>query len=63
MEFYKEMAKKALQTLNESSYYELCAEAEKEKGLCHHDYTYHNIILDDMEYATEIRLYIRCYLK
>ena len=47
MEFYKEMAKKALQTLNNSSYYELCAEAEKEKGLWHHDYTYHNIILDD----------------
>lgn len=47
MEFYKEMAKNALKTLNESSYYELCAVAEKEKVLCHHDYTYHNIILDD----------------
>lgn len=46
MEFYKDMSKKALKTLEESSYYELCAVAESEKSLCHHDYTYHNIILD-----------------
>ena len=47
MEFYKEMAKKALNTLEGSSYYELCAKAEEEKGFCHHDYTYHNIILNE----------------
>lgn len=47
MEFYKEMGKKALNTLNESSYYELCALAEAEKSFCHHDFTYHNIILND----------------
>lgn len=47
MEFYKEMGKKALNTLNESSYYELCALAEKEKSFCHHDFTYHNIILNE----------------
>lgn len=47
MEFYKEMAKNALSTLQESSYYELCAKAEAEKSFCHHDFTYHNIILND----------------
>lgn len=47
MEFYKEMGKKALATLEESAYYELCAIAEKDKSLCHHDYTYHNIILNN----------------
>ena len=46
MEFYKEMGKKALDTLQKSSYYELCSIAEDEKSFCHHDFTYHNIILD-----------------
>ena len=43
------MGKKALTTLNESDYYNLCAIAEQEKSFCHHDYTYHNIILNDNE--------------
>lgn len=46
MDFYKEIGRAALKTLVESKYNELCEEAEKEKGFCHHDYTYHNIILD-----------------
>ena len=33
MEFYKEMAKKALTTLEESDYYNLCAKAEEEKKI------------------------------
>lgn len=47
MEFYKDMGKKALETLEESSYYELCAITDKEKSFCHHDFTYHNIIMSD----------------
>ena len=47
MEFYKEIGKKALETLKESDYYELCMYAENEKSFCHHDFTYHNIILND----------------
>lgn len=47
MEFYKSIGMKALKTLEESSYYELCAKAESEKSFCHHDFTYHNIILND----------------
>ncbi|MDD6795501.1 MAG: CotS family spore coat protein [Clostridiaceae bacterium] len=45
MEFYKEIGKQAYATLEKSKYYDLCAIAEKEKSFCHHDYTYHNIIL------------------
>ena len=46
MEFYKEIGKKALATLEESNYIELCQVAENDKNFCHHDYTYHNIIID-----------------
>ncbi|MGL5086095.1 MAG: CotS family spore coat protein [Clostridium sp.] len=46
MEFYKEIGKKALNTLEESNYIELCQVAENDKNFCHHDYTYHNIIID-----------------
>lgn len=47
MDFYKDMGRKALKNLQESSYLELCEVAEEEKGFCHHDFTYHNIILDE----------------
>lgn len=47
MEFYKEMGKEALKTMEESDYYQLCMIAEEEKGFCHHDFTYHNIILTE----------------
>lgn len=47
MEFYKGIGRAALKTLIESNYYNLCEVAENDKSFCHHDYTYHNIILDD----------------
>lgn len=46
MDFYKTIGKEALKTLEESEYEKLCEIAEKEKSFCHHDFTYHNIILD-----------------
>lgn len=49
MEFYKEIAKKALETLEQSSYYELCAIAEEQKSFCHHDFTYHNILFNNQK--------------
>ncbi len=49
MEFYRNLGKQALQTLKESNYYELCMVAEQEKTFCHHDFTYHNIIIDNNE--------------
>ncbi|MGL5152583.1 MAG: CotS family spore coat protein [Clostridium sp.] len=47
IDFYKEMGREALKTMEESDYYELCMLAESEKGFCHHDYTYHNIIFTE----------------
>ena len=47
MEFYKEIGRKALNTLENSEYINLCEVAQNEKSFCHHDFTYHNIILDE----------------
>ncbi|MCY6485586.1 CotS family spore coat protein [Clostridium aestuarii] len=46
MEFYKELGKRALGVLNDSKYMEICEITENEKSFCHHDYTYHNIVID-----------------
>lgn len=47
VDFYKELAIRATKILNNSKYLSLCEEAEAEKLFCHHDYTYHNIIIGD----------------
>ena len=47
MEYYKDLGMKALGILNESNYFEICRDTEEEKSFCHHDFTYHNIIIDD----------------
>ena len=44
---FEELGKRALEILNDSEYEALCAKAEEEKGFCHHDYTYHNIVVND----------------
>ena len=46
VEVYKALGKRALNVLNTSSYYDFCNVTEEDKGFCHHDYTYHNIIID-----------------
>lgn len=66
VEFYKELGFKAMEVLGNSKYLELCQKAEDEKGFCHHDYTYHNIVIDkddvynviDFDYCKrEVRAY------
>lgn len=47
MEFYKNIGRKALKTLESSEYIRLCDIAQNDKSFCHHDFTYHNIILDE----------------
>lgn len=47
MEYYKEMGIKALETLNQSQYMAVCEKTDEEKSFCHHDFTYHNIIVSD----------------
>jgi CotS family spore coat protein len=46
VEFYKQLGRRAVAVLNDSKYADLCEFAEKEKSFCHHDFTYHNIIID-----------------
>ena len=66
VEFYKNLAVRALNILKNSEYNALCEKSEVEKNFCHHDYTYHNIIVDkdnnlqvlDFDYCKrEIRAY------
>lgn len=66
IEFYKNMGRRAVNVLEDSEYMDICEEAEKDKVFCHHDYTYHNIIIDkdggqnliDFDYCKrEIRVY------
>ena len=66
MQFYKDLGKTAMNVLDDSQYMDLCRITEEEKGFCHHDYTYHNIIIDtdecvnviDFDYCKrEIRTY------
>lgn len=66
VEFFKLLGLKSIKILNTSEYLNLCRITEEEKGFCHHDYTYHNIIIDnnskvnviDFDYCKrEIRVY------
>jgi spore coat-associated protein S len=66
VQFYKDLGKRAISVLEDSKYMDLCRETEEDKGFCHHDYTYHNIIIDkedninviDFDYCKrEIRTY------
>lgn len=47
MDYYKALAARAHNILITSDYDSICAETELNKSFCHHDYTYHNIILND----------------
>ncbi|WML36569.1 CotS family spore coat protein [Clostridium sp. OS1-26] len=66
VQFYKDLGKRAINVLESSMYMDLCRITEEEKGFCHHDFTYHNIIIDkednvnviDFDYCKrEIRSY------
>jgi len=45
VDFYIEMCWRGFDTLNNSRYDEICKKAKKDKTICHHDYTYHNLII------------------
>lgn len=66
VQFYKDLGRRAIKVLESSKYMELCEITEEDKGFCHHDYTYHNIVIDreenvnviDFDYCKrEIRAY------
>lgn len=66
VQFYKDLGRRAMAVLGDSQYMDICKITEEEKSFCHHDYTYHNIIINgdnnvnviDFDYCKrEIRIY------
>lgn len=49
MEFYKNLGNRAKNVLLSSKYEDICMRTNEDKLFCHHDYTYHNIIIDENE--------------
>lgn len=45
VDFMVDMAWKSYDTIKNSDYHNICKKAKKENWICHHDYTYHNIII------------------
>ncbi len=45
VDFYIELCWRGFDTLKSSKYEELCKKASKDNVICHHDYTYHNLII------------------
>jgi spore coat protein, CotS family len=54
IQFYKDIGKVAMEVLADSQYMDLCRITEEEKGFCHHDFTYHNIIIDTEDFVNVI---------
>lgn len=48
---YLDLAKQAVKTLDMEGYIRLCERSYFDRVLCHHDYTYHNILFDKDENA------------
>ncbi|MEF9952052.1 MAG: CotS family spore coat protein [Clostridium sp.] len=47
VDFYYKLAQRAMKELNIDSYARVCEDSIRDKVLCHHDFTYHNIIIDN----------------
>jgi len=45
VDFYIEMCYRGFDTLKDSDYTEICRKAKTDNVICHHDYTYHNLII------------------
>jgi len=45
VDFYTEMCWRGFDTLKNSNYDKICKKARKDNVICHHDYTYHNLII------------------
>ncbi|HWR61325.1 MAG TPA: CotS family spore coat protein [Clostridia bacterium] len=45
VDFYIEMCYRGFDTLKGSDYEEICKKAKADNVICHHDYTYHNLII------------------
>lgn len=49
VDFYIKLAQKTIREFNFESYNRVCEDALRGKVICHHDYTYHNILFDENE--------------
>lgn len=49
VDYYYEQGLRAFEELQDSDYKKLVDKGIEEKGFCHRDYTYHNLIVDDQE--------------
>lgn len=47
VDFYLKLSKDAMKSLDLESYKKVCSDALSDKVLCHHDFTYHNILFED----------------
>lgn len=45
VDFYIELCWRGFDTLKNSKYEEICKKAKNDNVICHHDYTYHNLII------------------
>lgn len=45
VDFYIEMCWRGFDTLKNSNYEDICKKAREDNTICHHDYTYHNLII------------------
>lgn len=45
VDFYIEMCFRGFDTLRDSNYEQICKKAKTDSVICHHDYTYHNLII------------------
>lgn len=66
VEFYQELAKRAIKELSIDSYARVCEDSLRDKVISHHDYTYHNVIISkeqnphiiDFDYSkSEMQIY------
>ncbi|HEY3389329.1 MAG TPA: CotS family spore coat protein, partial [Prolixibacteraceae bacterium] len=55
------MAWRSFDTLNGSDYEGICERAERDKVICHHDYTYHNILLTENDDVNVIDFDYSCH--
>ena len=60
-DFFMELAWQAYDTLRNSKYEQLKDIAVRERPICHHDYTYHNIIIDKNGYVNVIDFDYSCH--
>ncbi len=61
VDFMIHMAWRAYDTLMDSNYKEVCKKAENDRTICHHDYTYHNIIISNANTVNVIDFDYSCH--